>query len=81
MAFPLPVCDITRHAVATHRYPRPDFMNAQYFTEITLGTPPQSVCHHVILFNAYAYTLSQFKVILDTGYCRFLCFGMNLAYA
>lgn len=43
-------------------------MNAQYYTEIQLGTPAQTVSQH--LSGGYRYITDkslQFKVILDTG--------------
>lgn len=41
----------------------PDFMNAQYYTEISLGTPPQSF--KVILDTGYAFSL--FLLVLDSS--------------
>ncbi|KAG6837444.1 hypothetical protein H0H93_009538 [Arthromyces matolae] len=51
-----------------HNVPLSNFMNAQYFAEIQLGSPPQTVS--IILFTPvfpHDSCHSQFKVILDTG--------------
>jgi hypothetical protein len=42
-------------------------MNAQYYTEIQLGTPAQTVRIYPFMVVHVAYSI-QFKVILDTGY-------------
>lgn len=43
-----------------------DFMNAQYYTEITLGSPPQPVCHSPWFYtNLTSKSSSKLFLTLD----------------
>lgn len=42
-------------------------MNAQYFSTITLGSPPQEVRIDMKASNKILIKELQFKVVLDTG--------------
>lgn len=44
-------------ALPNRHFPNLDFMNAQYFTEISLGTPPQTVSLLLTCINTPAYPI------------------------